>query len=378
VIVFILSAVVSRMDSFEAPLLMAEGETEPVFPVRNPNQLQVELVNAHAAFADTGQPLDYRSDLSIYRNGELVKTCSSTVNSPCAYDGYHFYQSAWWGFGAAVEVREVSSGNVVYRETLALSDQSPAPHLLIRNGAGEVLLDETLVLTDELDTGDLRYAGTLVELPDGRVLSAGLRDTDGDPELLVLEPNGGIAMTLSRGETSEADGLKIEYAGDSLLPSALVTELPQSEERAEGDPGARLQMTGAIYGTNDVSEGDADAAAAGGETSLTISGLATQPLRLEPGQSETVGDYQYTFLGQREFSGIQVKRDRSDYLVWAGAGLIVLGVMVTFWVPRRRLWAKINSSGTALAGQAPGHADYARELRELADRAGANIPEKEE
>jgi cytochrome c biogenesis protein ResB len=217
-----------------------------------------------------------------------------------------------------------------------------------------------------------------VELPDGRVLSAGLRDTDGDPELLVLEPNGGIAMTLSRGETSEADGLKIEYAGDSLLPSALVTELPQSEERAEGDPGARLQMTGAIYGTNDVSEGDADAAAAGGETSLTISGLATQPLRLEPGQSETVGDYQYTFLGQREFSGIQVKRDRSDYLVWAGAGLIVLGVMVTFWVPRRRLWAKINSSGTALAGQAPGHADYARELRELADRAGANIPEKEE
>jgi len=113
VIIFILAAVVSRMDSFEAPLFMAGGETQPLFPVRNPNQLQVELLNTHAAFAPSGQPLDYRSDLAIYSNGALVKTCTSTVNSPCGYGGYQFFQSAWFGFGAGVEVRDTSTGNVV-------------------------------------------------------------------------------------------------------------------------------------------------------------------------------------------------------------------------------------------------------------------------
>jgi len=382
VIIFIFSAVVSRMDSFEAPLFMAEGETQPLFPVSDPNQLQVELLNTHAAFAPSGQPLDYRSDLAIYRNGELVKTCSSTVNSPCGYSGYQFFQSAWFGFGAGLEVRDTITGNIVYRETLALSDQSPAPHVIIRDYTGAVVLDETLILTEELDTGEVRYSGTLVTLGDGRILSIGLRETAGTQQLLVLEPgstSAGVELALNAGETSGSGGLSVQYVETSLVPSALVSEFPLPEGAAAADSGgARLQMTGAVYGTNDVSEGDGAAEPAKGETALILTGLRAQPLRLTPGQSESIGGYEYTFLGPREFSGIQAKRDRSDYLVWAGAALIVLGVMITFWVPRRRLWAKISSSGMALAGQAPGHADYAGELAELASRAGAEPPPREE
>jgi cytochrome c biogenesis protein ResB len=382
VIIFILAAVVSRMDSFEAPLFMAEGETQPLFPVRDPNQLQVELVDTHAEFAASGQPLDYRSDLAIYRNGDLVKACSSTVNSPCGYGGYQFFQSAWFGFGAALEVRDTENGNVVYRETLALSDKTPAPRVIIRDATGAVLLDEALILTEELSTGDVRYAGTLVTLADGRILSIGLRETDGAQQLIVLEPGasaGGIALALERGESGGDEGLSVEYAGTTELPSALVAEIPAPEGASATDTGGvRLQMTGVPYGTTDVSEGDADVEPATGETALTLSGLRTLPLTLAPGESETIGAYEYTFLGEREFSGLQAKRDRSDYLVWVGAALIVVGVMITFWVPRRRLWAKIDSSGMALAGQAPSHADYGSELRELAARAGAEAPPGEE
>jgi cytochrome c biogenesis protein ResB len=382
VIIFILAAVVSRMDSFEAPLFMAEGETQPLFPVRDPNQLQVELVDTYAGFAASGQPLEYRSDLAIYRNGELVKNCSSTVNSPCGYAGYKFYQSAWFGFGATLEVRDTRNGNVIYRETLALSDKSPAPHVVIRDNSGAVLLDETLVLTDEIDTGDIRYAGTLVTLPDGRILSIGLREAGDTQELLVLEPEAsgtGIELALSPGESGGDDSLSVEYTSTEEIPSALVSEIPAPEgAAADGAVGVRLQMSGAPYGTGDTSEGDGDDQTVSGETALTLGGLRTQALRLEPGESETIGPYEYTFIGQREFSGIQAKRDRSDYLVWVGAALIVAGVMITFWVPRRRLWAKISSSGTALAGQAPGHADYAGELRELAARAGAQESPAEE
>ena len=382
VIIFILSAVVSRMDSFEADLFMAEGETQPLFPVRNPNQLQVELVDSYGEFAPSGQPLDYRSDLAIYANGELVKTCSSTVNSPCGYGEYQFFQSAWFGFGAGLQVRDTSTGNVVYKETLALSDQSPAPRVIIRDAAGSVLLDETLILTEELDTGDVRYAGTLVTLPDNRILSIGLREAGGEQQLLVIQPGDtgvGIELALNSGEIAESGGLSVQYVETAQVPSALVSELPLPQgASAAVSGGARLQMTGVAYGTADVSEGDGDAGPVVGETALTVTGLRAQPLRLTPGESETIGQYEYTFLGQREFSGIQAKRDRSDYLVWIGAGLIVLGVMITFWVPRRRLWAKISSSGTALAGQAPGHADYAGELAELAAKAGADSPPREE
>jgi hypothetical protein len=58
--------------------------------------------------------------------------------------------------------------------------------------------------------------------------------------------------------------------------------------------------------------------------------------------------------------------------------MIVLGLMITFWVPRRRLWARISSGGSALVGQAPGHARYAEEMQRLAVRAGAVTTEEEQ
>ena len=71
-----------------------------------------------------------------------------------------------------------------------------------------------------------------------------------------------------------------------------------------------------------------------------------------------------------------MRRDRSDSLVWIGAFAIVIGLAITFWVPRRRLWAKISEARTSLAGQAPSHANYSRDLRDLVREAGGNIPEE--
>ena len=382
VIILIFSAVVSRMDSFETGLFLPEGSTEPVFPVRNPNQLQVELTDSHARFAADGQALDYRSDLVIYQNGEEVKRCSSTVNSPCTYGGYSFFQAAWFGFGAALQVRDRATGNVVYRETLALSDRVPAPRVAIRDAAGATLMDETLVLTDELDDGEVRFRGSLVRLPGRDVLIIGLRETDSRRELVVLEPDaaaGGVALTLEKGDSTEAGGLEFTFVAEEQIPALVVDDVPlPSGARELGGGTVSLQLTGVAYGTAEVSAGDAGSETASGAAPLlTIAGLDARSIALGEGEGTTLGGYEYTFLGQREFSGIQVKKDRSDYLVWAGAGLIVLGLMLTFWVPRRRLWARISRAGSTLAGQAPGHADYAREMRRLAGNADASIPATE-
>ena len=376
VIVFILSAVVSRVDAFSSSLFLSEGGALPIFPVKDPNQIQVKLADAHAAFAPDGQPLDYRSDLVVSQRGEEVLRCQSTVNSPCSYQGYRFYQAAYFGYGAAVQVRDLGTGNVIYRETLALADKMPAPHLAIRDSDGRALLDETVVLPDSARAGEAVYSAALIALPDGRSLTVWLPQSGDDTRLLLFEPaasDDAIRLSLAEGETASAGGLEMSYVRRETVPSALVPDFPLPAIAGEGETGAALlQMANVVYGTDRASEGGRLGAPPSGPPRLTLVGLAPQAITLEPGQSATVGGYEYTFLGQREFSGIQVKRDRSDYLVWAGAALIVLGLLITFWVPRRRLWAKITATRVWLAGQAPAHARYERELRRLAAQSGAD------
>jgi cytochrome c biogenesis protein len=378
VIVFILAAVVSKADAFESPLFLAEDTTLPVFPVRDADQIQVELRDARADFSAEGQPLDYRSDLVLYRRGVEVKQCSSTVNTPCTYDGYKFYQSAYFGFGAGIEVRELATDNVIYRENLALTGTSISPQVRIQTNDGTQLLNQTLVLTDELDTGDFTYQGTIVEVDD-RVLTIGIqRSENGDEHLAVLEPGEGeslVRLSLAEGETGESDGLIVAYESTAETPSAVVNDVPLPANT--GAKELTLQLSNVIYGTGRTSEGDiVTTAPASGPPVLTIGGLEPQALTLHPGESVETSGYRYTFLGQSEFAGITVRRDRSDYLIWAGAVLIVLGLILTFWVPRRRLWARITPARVWLAGQAPSHAKYSRELRALAQAAGVKRPEE--
>ena len=104
-------------------------------------------------------------------------------------------------------------------------------------------------------------------------------------------------------------------------------------------------------------------------------------MTLEPGESAEIGGLRVHVRGQREFAGIDVRRDRSDTLVWIGALFTVIGLMITFWVPRRRLWARISlrrdetgaTPALALAGQAPTHANFTRELADIARQSGADV-----
>jgi cytochrome c biogenesis protein len=138
-------------------------------------------------------------------------------------------------------------------------------------------------------------------------------------------------------------------------------------------------LTNVVFGASETSSGDdvGGAVSIQGDPTLTLVGLQAQPVALQPGESATIGDLEYTFLGNREFAGIEARRDRSDTLVWLGAALMVVGMIMTFWVPRRRLWAKISHAGVWLAGQAPSHARYVQELEDLVKEAGSPATSKD-
>lgn len=383
-ILFIVGALVSKLTGFSQSLFVAEGASASVLPSEDADQMQVQVIDAVGRFSEQGRPLDYRTEMAIFQRGQEVKHCTASVNGPCTYDGYRFHQAAYFGFGAELQVRDLASGNVVYREVLALADTMPGLRVMISDSDGRLLLDETLVLTDVIESA----YGTTVTIPgDGRLVWIGAKpDSAGDDWQMVAFELGDnpdpARLVLAPGEKGRSGGLQYEFVSLAGLPATVESGFPLPAALAGGlDQGTvLLQMSNAVYGTEEASSGETVSVlpTVDGPPTLFIVGVGPSVVDLAPGESTVLGDYQYTFLGQREFAGIQVKRDRSDNLVWAGAGLLLLGLGITFYVPRRRLWAKIAGDRTYLAGVAGYRGSFRREMARLGAEAGSPDAMQEE
>lgn len=77
----------------------------------------------------------------------------------------------------------------------------------------------------------------------------------------------------------------------------------------------------------------------GGNTSVPV-GLEV----LDPGKPVSMAGLEFTFVRERQYTGLIVARDPGGTLVWLGALLLVLGVMLVFFFPVRRIWARISSA----------------------------------
>jgi hypothetical protein len=218
-----------------------------------------------------------------------------------------------------------------------------------------------------------------VTLPDGRRLTVGARAARGSErwQLAVFEPGDGpIRLVLGEGESATADDLTFDFADLNSVPAIFVSDVPLPEGVEEGRGEVLVEMSNVVFGTTTTSEGTSlEAPAQSGPPELTLIGLSPQATTLRPGESAEIGGLEYTFVGQREFAGISVKKDQGSLLIWIGAGLLIAGLVATFWVPRRRLWAKITSERTYLAGQAGHLVDLTKEMADLARAEGADIQE---
>lgn len=379
-IIFLLAALVSMGTGYETQLFIAEGRGAPVFPVQHPDQMQVYVEDTVGRFDDQGRPLDYRSYLVIYQGGQEVRRCVTTVNDPCTYHGYRFSQAAYYGFGAELQVRDLANGRVMFKEVLELSDTMPAPRVVVRDQDGRVLVDETLVLRTVLEGA---YLTRRVVPPAERAFVIGLRRDEERHRWMLLAFESGEAgaasatrVSLAPGEEAVAAGLRVRFAGLSSLPAVVRRDIPVGRPSGTNQPASPppllLQLGNTVYGSGEASSGRPLAAPVrDGPPTLSISGLGAQVATLRPGESTSVNGYEYTFLDRREFAGIQVKRDRGAPLIWLAVALLVGGLVITFHVPRRRLWAKVAAGRTSMAGIAGPLVDFGRELHRLGAEAGA-------
>ncbi len=94
---------------------------------------------------------------------------------------------------------------------------------------------------------------------------------------------------------------------------------------------------------------------AGGGQAITL--FSDEPVRL--------GDREFVFEGRREFAGIEVRKDPGATFIWVASGLLLAGLLATFYLPRLRLWVRIRGGETVVASLAERRGVFQNEVKHL-------------
>jgi len=364
-LLFLAGGIVSKLWGFQTYILIGEGGSQPVFPVLHANQMQVQNLDSIEGRDAEGRINDYRTWIVVNKDGREQCRGDITVNGPLRCNGYTFHQATYTPDAAALQVRDRRGGEVVYAESPLLQARpgAPAPRLVVRDAAGAVVLDEWFTLAPiSQDT-----LAQIFPMPDsGRLFAvSGKLDLSGkDWQLNVVavprtnEPTDvPIRLALRAGERAGAGGYTFELAELRGNPYQVVQGVP-GMERAALLQIARGPDGGEQLDVQNMGTRDAD---------LTR-------FQLIPGIPVSAGDYEYTFQGRREHTGVLVKRDPGSWFIWTATTLLIGGLMVTFYAPRRRLWVKITPDQTTLAGLAERQAHLGEELAALGDEISLPCP----
>ncbi|MEI7744969.1 MAG: cytochrome c biogenesis protein ResB [Chloroflexota bacterium] len=110
--------------------------------------------------------------------------------------------------------------------------------------------------------------------------------------------------------------------------------------------------------------------AAGTNADGTQNVVGLGPVALERGEAATPGgaDFSIELRSFGQYTLLIAKRDPGAPIVWTAFLLLITGLLITFWMPRRRVWARLDADGRlALAVRADRYVDVGREFGHLLD-----------
>ena len=187
--------VASSLGFRENEFVISEGARENV---GHGTGLSVELIRVRDTWSAQGSPIDYTSVITVYENGEPVKTGDLQVNAPMSYGPATFYQSSF-GTTGEFTVRD-RAGNIVFSGPTELglftsrgNPDAPAGFISIPNEGVRISViapDSNSANQPDLDTLQLAPGEMWVGLP-------------GDTEGVVLLQNqpaqvGDYSVTFDR------------------------------------------------------------------------------------------------------------------------------------------------------------------------------------
>ena len=117
-----------------------------------------------------------------------------------------------------------------------------------------------------------------------------------------------------------------------------------------------------VIGTTGTSDPDIQPGQVRVELYGATSGQPVDAKVVDQGKAATVGGLTITFDRESQFTGLNVARDPGVPLVWLGGVLLFLGFVVVFFLPHRRVWARITprqGAGAVLSIASLGRRDAA-------------------
>jgi cytochrome c biogenesis protein len=218
IILFILGFLIGHYWGFQNnSFVVTEGQTREI---GYNTGLSLKLENFQYDLYPDGSPKNYRSEIILLKDHNIVKRGAVEVNHPLKYQGVRFYQSF---YGAAENIRISRGGKVIYDGSVAL-DSTMDNHPYLRP-AGLLNLYEQ------------GYKIYLVS-PATNIADPVLKSNQlGIEVYLDNNPNAAVATILNLNTPLSAGDLEISYTGSGYYSGFLVNS----------DPGVGVIWTGSIF-----------------------------------------------------------------------------------------------------------------------------------
>jgi cytochrome c biogenesis protein len=98
--------------------------------------------------------------------------------------------------------------------------------------------------------------------------------------------------------------------------------------------------------------------------------VGLQPIALARGESATPGgtDFSVELRGFSQYTLLIAKKDPGQGIIWAAFACLITGIVISFWLPRRRVWGRLEADGRlSLVMRADRYVDAGREFGRLLD-----------
>jgi cytochrome c biogenesis protein len=102
----------------------------------------------------------------------------------------------------------------------------------------------------------------------------------------------------------------------------------------------------------------------------TTTAVGLGPLALAQGEAGVPGgtDFSISFAGVSQYTLLIAKKDPGAYIAWLAFVLLIVGLLITFWMPRRRIWGRLTADGgLALTVKMDRYVDVGREFGRFLD-----------
>jgi cytochrome c biogenesis protein len=298
----------------------------------------------HAALTETmdagAKPAAARDALQAALARRGYRTLASADGEAVALYADRFRWSPFGTVIAHLSLIFILAGAVLGQTGFRVEDLAVAVGSRVAVGNGTALEIEAVSFSDSYydDGRPADYASHLVLYENGRQVA--------ERTVRVNDPLRYGDVSFFQSFYGPAADVQVADASGATVYDAGVPLLWRSNDDRKAIGRFDLPAQGLVVYVVGAASGIVDPTIRPGQMQFEVyQGEAASPIAVEvadQGQPVTVAGLDFTFVRERQFTGLIASRDPGAPLVWLGTLLLVGGVALVFFFPARRLWARIR------------------------------------